>query len=509
MFSSVVLSVLALLALKIFHDYFIRDRNIPPGPRRLPLIGSLHQAPKSHELPWYTYASWARKYGPIFSAQFGGSTLIFLSTAQAAHDLLSARGAKYSDRPRFVMANECMEKGMHIMLKPYNAEMKLHQRMEGAVLTPRASATYVPLQDLESKALLHDFLVNGEGFHRHFEFYAFNIVHTLTYGFRCTDDLLAESQKMEDNLVDAMTTGKWIVDIFPILNYLPRVLAPWKKIAERNFEYEKAIFVRDMQKGLEHKSWNWTKEFEGSPEAKKMGALELAYDLGILASAGLSTTAGVLDVFVLAAVTHPDTMNEARKELDDVIGTDRLPSLDDRERLPFVQAIMQEVLRWRTNFPAAFPHYTRVEDEYLGYRIPADSTIIPLQWCMNHDERDFTDPRAFDPARWLEPAAEKLRCYTFGFGRRICPGRHIADNSVFLAIARLLWAFDIQAVGNWQCDDKAWDPRFFTRPMGLKARFAARSKAHRTIVEKEWLAVEIEKDADGILEEIGRMRTVS
>jgi hypothetical protein len=135
MFFTVVITLLKILILEIFYEYFVRDRNLPPGLPRLPLIGNLHQAPKPSQLPWHVYASWAQKYGPIFSVQFGGSTLIMLANETVTHDLLNKRGNKYSDRPRLVMANECQEKGMHIMFRDYNDGFKRHQRMEAPVLT--------------------------------------------------------------------------------------------------------------------------------------------------------------------------------------------------------------------------------------------------------------------------------------------------------------------------------------------------------------------------------------
>jgi cytochrome P450 len=426
-----------------------------------------------------------------------------LADEAIAHDLLNKRGIKYSDRPRLVMANECLEKGMHIMFRDYNDAFRKHQRMEASVLTFKASTTYQPLQDLESRKMLYDFL-SHQGFAHNFERYAFSVIHTLTFGIRAElgDSILSEVQQIERNIVEAGTFGKWIVDAFPFLNHLPAPLAPWKRIAEANHEFEKAVHLKNMKRGLDSKAWNWTKEFTRSVDGKNMDTVEMAYDLGILAGAGVTTTAGVLQVFVLAAVSNPDIMLEARKELDAVVGTNRLPTFDDRTRLPFVHACMKEVFRWRTILPCTFPHHIKVEDEYRGYRIPANSTIVPLQWCMNHDERNFSDPHRFDPARWLKSGAEELRYHAFGFGRRICPGRHMAENSVFLGIARLLWAYDIKPDSDWQYDDNAWDPQFFTRPLDLRATFHVRSPAHRAVIEREWREADLDTGMilDGILQ---------
>ena len=396
---------------------------------------------------------------------------------------------------------------MHIMFRSYDNDFKRHQRMEAQVLTPKASATYSPAQDLETKKMLFDFLSQPDkDFVKHFERFAFSIVHFLTYGIRAEvgDEMIHTVQKIEDDVVEAGDSAKWIVDIFPVLNNLPKALAPWKKIADANFEFQKTFFLKNMRYALESKSWSWTKAFAQSPDAKTMSEVELAFDLGILAMAGLATTSVTLQVFVLAAVSSLDIMATAQKELDGVVGSSRLPTLEDQSQLPFVTAVMKEVFRWHAMLPFAFPHYVAAEDEYMGYRIPAGSTILGLQWCMNHDDRNFPDPHTFNPSRWLEPGAEELKYHAFGFGRRICPGRYVAENSVFLSIARLLWAYNIKAPEGWQYDAGAWEPRVFTRPLGLKARFSVRSAAHERLIHREWHAME--GSAEQILDEIQQHR---
>lgn len=71
---------------------------LPPGPKPLPIIGNLHQAPKSHG--WQTYREWSRKYGPIVHVNMLGQHIIILNKSEVAHDLLAKRGAIFSDRPR-------------------------------------------------------------------------------------------------------------------------------------------------------------------------------------------------------------------------------------------------------------------------------------------------------------------------------------------------------------------------------------------------------------------------
>lgn len=77
---------------------------LPPGPPRLPVIGNIYQAPKSHA--WLQYEEWGKAYGPVVYLNMAGQSVIILSTFQAAHDLLNRQGANFADRPRFVVSSE-------------------------------------------------------------------------------------------------------------------------------------------------------------------------------------------------------------------------------------------------------------------------------------------------------------------------------------------------------------------------------------------------------------------
>ncbi|KAH0006076.1 putative cytochrome P450, partial [Aureobasidium melanogenum] len=90
------------------------------------------------------------------------------------------------------------------------------------------------------------------------------------------------------------------------------------------------------------------------------------------------------------------------------------------------------------------PHVTDREDTINGYRIPKDSILQPAIWWFTRDPAVYHDPETFKPERFLPPYDEpQATSFTFGFGRRICPGRVLADASLFLVIAQSLAVFDI------------------------------------------------------------------
>ena len=492
---------LAAVALLRYHEYR-RDKDLPPGPPRLPLIGNLHQAPD--KVPWRTYAQWTKKYGSIFSLQYGLNTVIMLGTHESARDLLEKRSNIYSGRPRFVMADDNVTRGRHILLMTYGPQWRTHTKISASVLNIRVSQTYRPLQDLESKQLVHG-LLSSNDFPRLYHRYTASLMFSLAYGKRGAtgrDPEILGADAVNENFLVAAQVGRWIVDAIPILNHLPWPLAPWKKISEKFWRLESGLHMSNMRSGEATKSWNMTKQIRIAREAQDIPDMDLAYNVGIIYQAGLDTTNIALEIFTLACATQPRFMQHAQEELDRVVGSDRLPTFDDRANLPYMNAVVKEVLRWRPVSAGGIPHAVIQDDEYKGYRIPKGATVIGTHWSIHLDPDVFPDPMAFKPERWVENP--DLPLFAFGFGRRACTGQHIATNSLFIVIARILWGFSIKPAFNRQSgkevqvDDMAFTSGFNSRPEAFEVKFVPRSEKVGDVVRREFEAAE--KDIDLILE---------
>lgn len=167
-------------------------------------------------------------------------------------------------------------------------------------------------------------------------------------------------------------------------------------------------------------------------------------------SAGAETTYAAMSWFVLAMITNPEIQKRAQAELDAVVGRSRVPTFSDASSLPYVHAIVKEVLRWRPPLPLSIPHCTTVDDWYDGMFIPKGTICLPNLWLCHHDQLLYGDDAAmFNPGRFLDakgrivtgpPEARDDGHSTYGFGRRACPGKHVANDSLFIFVATVLWA---------------------------------------------------------------------
>jgi len=161
----------------------------------------------------------------------------------------------------------------------------------------------------------------------------------------------------------------------------------------------------------------------------------------------------------VAMLLHPDIQKRAQAELDSVTGRERLPTFDDRARLPFVDAVCKEILRWHPITPVGVPHTVTKDDIYAGFFIPKGAMVIGNTWSILHDSALYPEPDLFKPERFLNPDGSLLDdpvlTSAFGFGKRICPGRHFVDTTLFISIASLFSVFNIKRGG--QGGDKLSD----------------------------------------------------
>lgn len=254
--------------------------------------------------------------------------------------------------------------------------------------------------------------------------------------------------------------------------------------------------ITNMRDALSREGWNWSKDFANSKEANQMTEVELAWDLSMLCDAGIETTNMMLRIFTLACLTYPCCIPIAQKELDLVVGDGRLPDFEDFDKLPYIHAMIEETFRWRHILPTGIPHATTKDDHYKGFFIPKNSIIVPLFISMRNDSSMYQAPPEFRPERWLNG---KTQSGNFGYGRRICPGRFIARNSLAIAISRLLWGFNITGK-HMLVDEDSFTSGFVSSPKRFEANFEAKSEKHRVLIEIGYQEAEkgVSKLLDGI-----------
>ncbi|BGP40833.1 hypothetical protein JCM10450v2_004836 [Rhodotorula kratochvilovae] len=485
-----------------------KGANLPPGPKPGFFVGNRNQAPPTK--PWRWFRKLNETYGDVVYLRMGQTHTIVLGSAQAAWDLLEKRSNIYSSRPRFIMGQELLSNNMRGLMSGYNDAWRRWRKVLHGSFMQKAADSYKPIQNLESKQLQHDLVTSPAKFRDHLERYAASVIVTVNYGRRVTDvwtdKVVCDNRRSMEVLTSVNIPGKYLVEALPILLKLPRFLTPWRTMAEEHREQDIKLYlglVEEVKEKMERgvAPYSFAKQLIENQEKFGMTDLEVAYTCSTPFGAGVETSSGTLLSFFLACAHNGASwIPKAQAELDRVVGADRLPTFEDFEDLPYVRAVANETLRWR---PVAIlggtPHASTEDDWYNGMFIPAGSTVVANLESIHHNEKDFPDSDRFDPERFMvkRDYPGKWGHSAFGFGRRICPGMHLAENSIFINIARILWGFSIAKARDASGKEIDVDINDFTdgfnsMPRPFQCAITPRSAQHKAVIEREWLEAQDE-----------------
>ncbi|KAJ8695782.1 hypothetical protein PTI98_005709 [Pleurotus ostreatus] len=478
---------------------------LPPGPKTLPFIGNLLDAPS--EFQWIKYHEWSKQYdSDIIHLTVAGSSLIVIDTTEAAKELLDKRSYIYSSRPRFVMLNELMGWSWLFAMMEYSDRWKQHRKLfQKEFHSNTATSRFNPQILKHTVKLLQRLLESPDDFMEHMNLTTVAIIMDIGYAIDVSskeDPHIVTAEKALTGLNIASLHGAFLVESIPLLKYVPSWIPwagfqnkakEWKRYTDKMIKDPFAVVKKRMASGIYQPCFT-SRRLEDIDESGDIAQQErlIQETAANLYTAGADTTTSAMISLVLALLIHPDIQAKAWREIDGVLKGKRLPSFEDMDRLPYVTAIAREVQRWQPVTPLAIPHFVTAEDEYKGYRIPANSIVIGNAWAMLHDDAKYPDPFAFKPERWLSQDGTlnpdtKEPNVVFGFGRRICPGRYLASSSIWITAAMLLSVFDfahaVDEKGNRIEPSQKYCPGLIPSPLPFKCQIRPRSQATRALIQ--------------------------
>ncbi|ESK82445.1 cytochrome p450 [Moniliophthora roreri MCA 2997] len=472
------LAVLAYLLLRWLNK---RQRRLPlpPGPKGYPTIGNLFDMPTS-----FVGHHFDLKDTDIIYLNVTGTPTIILNSFEASFELMEKRSNIYASRPKLPML-ELMGWDRDFLMMEYGKDWKMHRKLFVQEFPQAETGKHDSPIITGNRTLLANILNDPENYREHIRNMVGSIIISITYGIDTkpqSDPHLENAEKALDAFLEAVNPGQFTVNAIPWLKYLPdwfpgaafkRQAKEWKSL------YQKMANV----------PFKVTKDNISKAQALKSGTRKdiVKETAASMYEAGTDTAHTGLMSFILAMLCFPEYQVKAQQEIDRVVGSERLPDLGDKDSLPYCNAIMREVSRW---LPVAslIIRYIYYEDEYRGYRIPKNSTILSNAWAISHDEDTYPSPEQFNPERWIkdDKLDTDMRDTTaiFGFGRRICPRRFVANSMMFLTIVTILAAFDIGKSDGEDEPKVEYTSAIQNRPVPFKCKIKPRSEVHARLVRE-------------------------
>ncbi|KAI0066963.1 cytochrome P450 [Artomyces pyxidatus] len=475
---------------------------LPPSPKALPILGNLLDL-ASGEV-YVKTRDWSRELGDdVISLNIMGNTMVVLNSAQAVADIFDKRGSNYSDRPDLPMIVDLMGWDWTFALMRYGPRWKEHRRVFHSHFNHNMHE-HRHIQIDISRELLSLLLKTPEKWLDHLRHYTAHIIMKRVYGHTVVDDqdpYVRLVEKASQSTSEAAVPGAFLVDLFPSLKYVPewmpgagfkRKAREWRKLSQAMINVPYDMVKEKFEKGNAEPSFVSTC-LEQNNTAKVAGKGEILTEELIKDTAAVSYAAGnvsTLTAFVLAMTLYPEAQKRAQIELDRVLGAgERLPTFADKDDLPYVAALVKEVLRWIPVLPLAVPHRAVADDQYKGYHIPAGATVMGNTWAILHNEEVFPDPERFRPERFIENERlpDPADSGVFGFGRRACAGKGMALDTIWIAIASVLAVYDISKAvderGNIITPEKRLVPGTISFPEPFKCKIEPRSKAALALIQ--------------------------
>ena len=458
---------------------------LPPGPRGLPLFGSLLDIRHDTHL---AIDRLAKRYGDICLLRFGSVPTVVISDADLLHEAFGK--AVLADR----WVSEIMDAlsgQKDLVLAPYGEHWRQMQRFANRELLSARNVDNVRARHIEEvvDGLVAQMAEMGD---------AGELVSpplmtarsNATLMFRsifgqpedATDEFLQQRETLLQYIswIFSSATSTNLADYISWLRFLPNNAV---KEAVRQAEIGSAI-IRALvdaarnRPGLDLPSPICLVEVmlsrEEAGEITSAMTCDLCLDLMI---AGTDTSAQTVNWFLLMLANRPQIQARVHEELDRVIGRDTLPTTDDRTRLPYVFACLAESMRYRTIGPLGLPHRASEDTELGGYRIPAGTQVLGNIYSIHHDPQYWDSPDEFIPERFLpledgsmSPALTSRAYLPFGTGHRRCPGRRLAETTVWLHITRMLHRLHFETPeGGPITEDEVFGLAISPKPYSLKA----------------------------------------
>ncbi|CAN6550932.1 unnamed protein product [Malus baccata var. baccata] len=461
------LLVAAISICPLYYSLGRRSSNttrLPPGPNPLPFIGNLLELGNK---PHLSLTKLSQRYGPIMSLQLGRITTVVISSSTVAKEVLRTHDQLFCHRsiPDALQACKHSKYGMPwIPVSPAWRNLRKtcnSQLFTSKILDANQANRHLKVQeliwDVNKSAVKGDAIDIGRAAFKT----SLNLLSRTVFSGDLVDTGSARAREFKELVWSIMEeAGKPnLADYFPVLkkidplgirrrmsNSMRKMLDLFDRLMIQRFESRKKldyIMTNDMLDTLINIS---------EEKNENMDMDEIQHLFLDLFAAGTDTTSSTLEWAMAELLRNPEKLSKAQAELKQIIGKGKPVGESDKDKLPYLQAIIKETFRLHPAVPLLLPRKADADVEICGYTVPKGAQVFVNAWAIGRDPDIWDNPDSFIPERFLgsdiDVTGKNFELIPFGGGRRICPGLPMAVRMVNLMLGSLINCFD-----NWKLED--------------------------------------------------------
>ncbi|KAE8658503.1 Geraniol 8-hydroxylase [Hibiscus syriacus] len=475
--SSLLCLLFTWLLLQAFNSFRIgRESKLPPGPRRLPIVGNLFDL---GDKPHRSFSKLAQIHGPVMSLKLGTLFTVVVSSKAMAKEILQKQDLNFCNRTIVdaVRASQHYEFALpwipvsplwRTLRKVCNTHIFSNQKLDGNQYLRRNKIQQLIAHVRESCLKGEAVNIGQAAFDT-----TINLMSNTIFSTDLVDPNSSIAREFRETICSSMVeAGKPnLADYFPLLRkidpqgirhhmtvYLDKLLNILGKMFDERSELRKS---QDSTASNDVLDTLLDVVEEGIEELNKTHVTHL---LLVLFVAGTDTTSSTLEWAMAELIQNPHVLLEAKKELEQTIGKGHPVEECDIHRLPYLQAIIKETFRLHPTVPLLLPRRAGSDIHLCGFKIPEGSQMLINVWAIGRDPRIWENPNKFIPERFLgceiDVKGRDFELIPFGGGRRLCPGLPLANRMLNLMLGSLLNCFDWKLEGGISSNEMNMEEKF-------------------------------------------------
>ncbi|XP_058193826.1 cytochrome P450 736A117-like [Rhododendron vialii] len=433
-------------------------KNPPPSPRKLPLIGNLHQV---GHLPHRSLHSLSQAHGPLMLLHFAAAPVLVVSSAGAARDIFKTHDLIFSNRPKSTISEKIAYGAKDVVFSPYGDYWRqMRSICVLRLLSNKQVQSFRDVREEETALMIKKISDSGSevvNLSKLIVELTANVVCRAAFG-RKYDGVGGRGGGPRRGFKEVLEEVMELIGFFDIGDFVP-----WLKWVNRvNGVYGR---VERITKELDEFMEGVVEEHEDRERKGGQDFVDVLLEiqrenvgiplqrnsikaliLDILAG-GTDTTSATIEWVMTELSKHPQAMKKLQAEVRLIAQPNQLVTEDNLDQMPYLKAVIKETLRLHPPIPIILPRESTKDVQVKGYDIAAGTRVLVNAWAIGQDPTSWDEPKEFRPERFLNDRSIDFRGHDFelipfGAGRRGCPGIQFAAVVDELAIANLVHKFD-------------------------------------------------------------------